>query len=146
MKLNRSSKLVVALVVTALLVVTNIGSGVQAGPLPQAGATMAATIASPVGAPVPESATAKCTPVEVAVYTNSPRIHVKCSSPSENIQYFAVGTTDAALAQRVLTVLTAALTTGKGLAIVYDPSDVSGAQIGCLGKDCRLIITVSILK
>ena len=141
MYLNRSSKLVVAFVVTALFAVIYIGSGVQAGPLPQGAATMASTAAS-----VSVSATAQCTPVEVAVFTNSPRIHVKCSSPTDNILYFAVATTDTALAQRVLTVLTDALTAGKGLAIVYDVSDVSGAQIGCLSKDCRLIVTVSIEK
>jgi hypothetical protein len=84
-------------------------------------------------------------PAEVAVFVKAPRIHVKCASPTNGILYFATGTADAATAQRVLTVLTSALVSGKALSIVYDPSDLSGAAIGCLNTDCRLIVTVSIV-
>jgi hypothetical protein len=47
MYINRSFKLVMALVIVTLLVVTDIGSGVQARPLPQGSATLAATTAQP---------------------------------------------------------------------------------------------------
>jgi hypothetical protein len=181
-------KLTGIVAVAALLVVTHIGGGVQAGPMLQGTATMAAThaatvqatsaptvmvttasntptntLAAPTTIPatlaattvrpatlaattVGQSATATCVPAQVTVFTKSPRIQVKCTAPTENILYFAVATTDAALAQRVLTVLTDALTSGKALSIVYDPSDLSGQDIGCLSKDCRLIVSVSIVR
>jgi hypothetical protein len=93
-----------------------------------------------------QSATAKCVPVEVTVFTKSPRLHVKCEAPTDGILYFATGTEKADNAQRILTVLITALTNGKALSIVYDPVDTSGQAIGCLSQDCRLIISASILR
>jgi len=93
-----------------------------------------------------QSATAKCVPVEVTVFTRSPRLHVKCEAPTDGILYFATGTENADNAQRVLMVITTALTNGKALSIVYNPADTTGQAIGCLSKDCRLIISVSILR
>jgi|GEM_PF-2940226 len=118
------------------------GTAPSATPVPPTNTALPPAEAS---ASTGQSETAKCVPAEVAVFVKAPRIHVKCASPTNGILYFATGTADAATAQRVLTVLTSALVSGKALSIVYDPSDLSGAAIGCLNTDCRLIVTVSIV-
>jgi hypothetical protein len=78
-----------------------------------------------------------CTPVQVAAYQQ--RLHVRCAAAVGGISFFALGTQDAANASRVLAVLTAAQVAGRTLNILYDPADQSGAAIGCLTSDCRLI-------
>ena len=103
--------------------------------------TSAATAAANV-----TSGVARCIPAEVAVFTTSPRIHVKCTSPTNNILYFAVGTADAGLADRVLQVALSAFNAGRALSIAYDPNDLSGESMGCLNADCRLIISVAEVK
>jgi hypothetical protein len=85
-----------------------------------------------------------CVPVQVAVWANAPRIHVRCASAvGGGIQYFALSTSDSALAARVLSVMTTAQVAGRTLDITFDPSDLSGASIGCLTTDCRLIEAIS---
>lgn len=103
-----------------------------------------ATLAPAVVATTPAQS-AQCTPTEVTVFVKSPRIHVKCAQPTNGIIYFAVPTTDAALAQRVLMLFTTAVTDKKALLITYDDTDTSGAAIGCLSKDCRLIVEVTLI-
>jgi hypothetical protein len=76
-------------------------------------------------------------PTEVMTY--AARIHVRCAASVGGIRYFALSTSDAANAARVLSVLTTAQVAGRTLTILYDPADISGAQIGCLVADCRLI-------
>jgi hypothetical protein len=150
-----------ALILTLLALIGVNGTGTQA----QGAATPAATDASgsssdsggtsgsgtagtaaTAAATAESSATARCIPAEIAVYTQSPRVHVKCTSPTQGILYFAIGTQDAQNAQRVLTVLTTAITTGRALSIIYDPSDTSGQEIGCLPSNCRMIVAVSIVR
>lgn len=83
-----------------------------------------------------------CTPLEVMPYVNAQRIHVKCAESYSGIRYFAQSTTDTASVARSLSVLTTAQVAGRTLTIRYDPDDLSGANIGCLTSDCRLIIAV----
>lgn len=80
-----------------------------------------------------------CTPDQVLVWTSAPRLHVRCAATVGGIKYFAVSTADTAQAARVLSVINAALIAGRTLIIRYDPADLSGAAIGCLTQDCRLI-------
>ena len=133
--------------VMATATTANASSGGQAAPTATLLPTTAATAQPTQGAAAAvQSETAKCTPAEVVVFVNAPRIHVKCTAPTNKILYFAVGTTDTALAQRVLTVMTDALVYGKALSIVYNPNDVTGEAIGCLSADCRLIVSVSLVR
>jgi hypothetical protein len=78
-----------------------------------------------------------CTPVEVVTYPA--RLHVRCAAAVGGISFFAVATQDTAYAARVLSVLTAAQVAGRTLRILYEPADQSGAAVGCLATDCRLI-------
>ena len=87
-----------------------------------------------------------CTPDEVAVFTTETRLHVRCAAPVGNIRYFAVSTSDQAKAARVLSVINTALVAGRTLWIKYDPVDLSGASIGCLNSDCRLIRAIGFGK
>jgi hypothetical protein len=80
-----------------------------------------------------------CTPSQVVVFAEAPRLHVRCSESFGGIVYFATPTTDAAQASRILSVIESALIAGRPLVIKYDPSDTSGAGIGCQTNDCRLI-------
>jgi hypothetical protein len=78
-----------------------------------------------------------CTADQVMVWTN--RVHVRCATPVGSIKYFAISTSDQAQAARVLSVINTALVAGRTLTIRHDPADLSGASIGCLTSDCRLI-------
>jgi len=91
---------------------------------------------------------ASCAPDEVMVFAGGPRLHVRCAWPTGNIKYFAlaVSSTNAADAARVLSVINTALVAGRTLTIKYDPNDLSGAAIGCLNSDCRLIQAVGFGK
>jgi hypothetical protein len=79
-----------------------------------------------------------CTSVGVAAYAE--RIHVECSVAAPGgIRFFALSTADSHNAARTLSVLSMAHVTGKPLEILYDPTDLSGADFGCQTDDCRLI-------
>ncbi len=87
-----------------------------------------------------------CNPVEIATFYNPggpvSRVHVKCDSAVNGIEYFAVSTEDAANAQMILSILTTAYTDagGKTLSILYDPNDeTTGPLFGCLSINCRPI-------
>jgi hypothetical protein len=81
-----------------------------------------------------------CTPVDIATYSG--RVHVLCAAPVGGISFFAVSTQNSAHAARVLSVISTAQVAGRTLKILYDPADHSGAGIGCVVTDCRLIIAV----
>jgi hypothetical protein len=83
-----------------------------------------------------------CTPIGVATYIKSGRVHVQCAAAVNGIRFFAVSTSDAANAARVLSTITTAQVAGRTLTILYDPADLSGASIGCQTNDCRLILAV----
>jgi hypothetical protein len=94
----------------------------------------------------PGAATAayECVSIDVGVYVE--RIHVRCSVAAPGgISFFALSTANTAHAARVLSLIETAHVTGKHLYITYDPSDLSGAAIGCGNSDCRLIQFLSLL-
>jgi hypothetical protein len=116
---NSRARLAKALAVIGLIVAVDLfGSGIAA----------AATI------------DISCTPVQVAVFTNAPRLHVRCAASVGGINFFALSTANAPLAARVLSILTTAQVAGRTLGIRYDPADTSGTSIGCQANDCRLIV------
>jgi hypothetical protein len=80
-----------------------------------------------------------CTPNQVVVFTEAPRLHVRCDESYGGVVYFAAGTNDAAQAARILSIIQTALVAGRTLVINYDASDLSGTAIGCQPNDCRLI-------
>lgn len=86
-----------------------------------------------------------CTPTEAAVWSKKPlqRIHVKCSEPPLGTNYYYFAYPGAKKyspdSDRFLNLINFAIQNGKTLAIDYDPADLSGAKIGCLNNDCRLI-------
>jgi hypothetical protein len=83
-----------------------------------------------------------CVPVQVVVFADAPRQHVRCAAAVGSIIYFAISTVETALAARVLSILTTAQVAGRTLIIRYDPADTSGTSIGCQANDCRLILAV----
>ena len=85
-----------------------------------------------------------CTAQGAAVFPGS-RIHVRCNPGDGAITFFAlsVGNPDAS---RVLSVAATAVAARRPLQILYDPNDLSGAAIGCLNADCRLIQGVELFR
>jgi len=81
----------------------------------------------------------RCTLRDVVVFGN--RVHCQCTTTtpdgSSNIRYFAVPTTDAKLADRLLTIGTTALVSGRRFIAGYTSGDASGNSFGCNSKDCR---------
>ncbi len=80
-----------------------------------------------------------CTPNQIVVLTEAPRLQVRCDESFSGVVYFAAPTADAAQAGRVLSVIQTALVAGRTLIVNYEPADLSGAGIGCQSNDCRLI-------
>ncbi len=77
-----------------------------------------------------------CVPVLVGTFAN--RVHVKCAaSVSGGIFWFAVDQSNAAFANRFMSVASTALVAGRTLTINYDTADKSGAAFGCNPDDCR---------
>ncbi|MFD0363042.1 hypothetical protein ACFQZZ_16480 [Nocardia sp. GCM10030253] len=81
-----------------------------------------------------------CTPIGVATYKD--RVHVRCAAAVGGIRFFAVSTSDAAHAARILSVISTAQAAGRTLGIDYDPADTRGTSFGCQSHDCRTIISV----
>ena len=81
----------------------------------------------------------RCTLKGVAVYGN--HIHCECTTTtpdgSNTIRFFAVSTADAKLADRLLTIGTTALVSGRRFIAGFTNGDVSGNSFGCYAKDCR---------
>jgi hypothetical protein len=80
-----------------------------------------------------------CTPNQIVVLTEAPRLQVRCEESFSGVVYFAASTADAAQAGRILSVIQTALVAGRTLIVNYEPADLSGAVIGCQSNDCRLI-------
>lgn len=106
--------------------------------------TLTAALVAPMllalGSTVANAAEISCTPSNVVVYTS--RVHIKCLESVGGIYYFAASTADAAHVSRVLSTITTATVAGRTVIIRYDPSDTSGASIGCQVNDCRLLQAV----
>lgn len=88
---------------------------------------------------------ASCKPTEVAVWNN--RVHVKCSTATSGIEYFAVQiqSGNAAEVDRFVNLTSAALVNGRLLAITFESTDSSGGVWGCQPSNCRRPI-VYVLK
>ena len=80
-----------------------------------------------------------CTPNQVVVSAEAPRLQVRCDESFGGVVYFAAPTADPAQASRILSVIQTALIAGRTLIVNYEPADLSGAGIGCQSNDCRLI-------
>lgn len=103
-----------------------------------------------VGAPAtpattqPSLVVIDCRPDEVA--SLSSRIHIHCTTGRNGIVYFALGVqrsvAEKEFAHRAMSLASGALVSGRSLSIRFDANDQSGAAIGCLVADCRLIHTV----
>jgi hypothetical protein len=79
-----------------------------------------------------------CTaPQEAAVFPGS-RIHVLCNPGDGQITFFALSVANPDVS-RVLSLAETAVAGRRPIQIMYDPNDLSGAAIGCLAVNCRLI-------
>jgi zona occludens toxin (predicted ATPase) len=97
----------------------------------------AAAAEQPAAALAPVAATATCTPIQVAIFSN--RIHVRCAAPVGGISYFAYPTSNGTQADRYLSMLLEAQVAHRNLTVWYDPNTTSGTSYGCLASDCRPI-------
>ena len=79
-----------------------------------------------------------CNPVDVADFPGK-RVHVQCSPGDGAISFFALGVSNEAEANRVLSIAATAFAAKKQLTIWYDPADLSGGSLGCNNSDCRMI-------
>jgi len=99
-----------------------------------------------VGVGVAQAGTSRCTVKDVMVYAN--RIHVQCTTTtldgSSNIRYFAVSAADAKLADRLLTIGTTALVSGRRFIGGFTNGDVSGTSFNCSAGDCRKLTSFGI--
>ena len=88
---------------------------------------------------------ASCKPTEVAVWNN--RAHVKCSTATSGIEYFAVQILpgNAVEVDRFVNLTSTALVNGRLLAITFESTDLSGGVWGCQSGNCRRPI-VYVLK
>jgi hypothetical protein len=100
-------------------------------------ATIAVAAMLSAGSAPANAAIVKCQPDEVAVWPN--RIHLRCETAIAGVSYFAVPVTDAAHAARMLSLMSTALAAGRSMLVIYEPSDTSGAAIGCPANNCRLL-------
>jgi len=83
-----------------------------------------------------------CTAQEAAVFPGS-RIHVLCNPGDGAIAFFALSVANPDTS-RVLSLAATAVAARRPLGITYDPSDLSGAAIGCLNSNCRLIQAIGL--
>jgi hypothetical protein len=79
---------------------------------------------------------ASCAPVEVATFET--RVHVRCTTAINGIQFFAVLTASRDNAARFLEVFSTAQAKSRGLHVFFDPADLTGAFFGCSNADCRV--------
>jgi len=85
-----------------------------------------------------------CTAQGAAVFPGS-RIHVRCNPGDGAIAFFALSISHPD-ASRVLSVAATAVAARRPLQIFFNPNDLSGAAIGCLNADCRLIQGVELFR
>lgn len=80
---------------------------------------------------------------DVTVFNN--RIHARCTTAtSGGIYFFAVPTSDATKANRLLTIGTTTLVSGRKFVAIFEPSDTSGVSFGCQADDCRALVGFAI--
>lgn len=98
-------------------------------------AGVCALIASP--GPVLAQNFFMCSAQEAAVIPGS-RIHVLCNPGDGQIAFFALSVANPDVS-RVLSSAQTAVVARRPIQIMYNPNDLSGAAIGCLALNCRLI-------
>lgn len=84
------------------------------------------------------SATTGCTAEEVAVFAN--RIYVRCAAAVGGVSIFALPTTDAPHAARMLSLLSTAHVAGRAMTLIYETDAGAGGNFGCPPTDCRLLL------
>lgn len=93
-----------------------------------------------------QAATFRCTLKDVVVY--STRVHCQCKTTTPDgtasIRYFAVSTADAKLADRLITIGTTALVSGRQFIAGFTAGDTSGASFGCGPSDCRKLTSFGV--
>jgi len=85
-----------------------------------------------------------CTAQGAAVFIGS-RIHVRCNPANGAIAFFALSVAHPD-ASRVLSLAATATAARRPITIFFDPNDLSGAAIGCLNANCRLIQGVELFR
>ena len=85
----------------------------------------------------PAEMTVVCTPAGVATFVG--RIQVRCTQSFSGVVLFSVGSSDTAAAARFMSLATSAMIAGRNVRITFDPAEQSGAPVGCLPADCRLM-------
>jgi hypothetical protein len=83
-----------------------------------------------------------CAAGQAAVFPGS-RIHVRCDPGDGAINFFALSIANPDTS-RVLSLIATAVAARRPLGITFDPSDQSGAAIGCQISNCRLIQAISL--
>lgn len=87
-----------------------------------------------------------CAVKDVASIGND-RVHVRCSNIPDGFQFFAAPLDGSGIATRLTDAGTAAMqTAGLKLLLDYCPNDLSGANIGCINANCRLVRNVILEK
>lgn len=90
--------------------------------------------------------TFRCILKDVVVFSN--RVHCQCKTTSADgsatIRYFAVATSDAVLADRLLSVGTTALVSSRVFIATYNAGDTSGSTWNCGATDCRRLTSFGI--
>jgi hypothetical protein len=79
----------------------------------------------------------KCAARSVAVFPES-RIHLRCAPGDGAIEFFAFSITHPD-SSRLLSLAATAVAARRVINVSYNENDLSGATIGCLNADCRLI-------
>lgn len=84
-----------------------------------------------------------CKVKDVTVFSS--RIHVRCTTTTAaGIYFFALPTSNSVQANRLLTIGSTALVSGRKFVAIYDLGDTSGAAWGCQASDCRALIGFAI--
>ena len=83
-----------------------------------------------------------CTAQEAAIFPGS-RIHVLCNPGDGAIVYFALSVANPDTS-RVMSLIEAAVAARRPLGVTYDPNDLTGAAIGCINSNCRLIQAIGL--
>jgi hypothetical protein len=83
-----------------------------------------------------------CTAQEAAIFPGS-RIHVLCNPGDGAIVFFALSVANPDTS-RVFSLVETAVAARRPLGITYDPNDLSGAAIGCINSNCRLIQAIGL--
>lgn len=115
-----------------------------------AGAMLLAPGKTQADPPLPGSMWHSCKPVESMIWFGS-RYHIRCDSPmwvgsyrDVPISYFAISDSNAAQVQQAMSLVNAAITSGKSVSI-HAMTGSSTNPPGCLSGDCRLFDAVMLL-